>query len=64
MEFVRMTVLVEVEGWSEEGGLGVAGAGWLRPVPVSIAQKDKGSNDRRIQTDSHVNPPIYPFCAF
>ena len=22
-----MTVLVEVEGWSEEGGLGVAGAG-------------------------------------
>jgi len=30
MEFVRITVLVAVEGWSDEGGLGVAGAGLVR----------------------------------
>jgi hypothetical protein len=30
MEFVRITVLVAVEGWSDEGGLGVAGGGLFR----------------------------------
>jgi len=33
MEFVRITVLVEVEGWSDEGSLGVA-AGLVRSCPT------------------------------
>jgi len=49
MEFVRMTVLVEVEGWSDEGGLGVAGAG----LATSCARVQLLKRTKAAATDAH-----------
>lgn len=59
-----MTVLVEVEGWSEEGGLGVAGAGLV----TSCARVQLLKRTKAAATDAYKQtlmlPPNLPLLRF
>jgi len=65
MEFVRITVVVEVEGWSDEGGLGVAAAGLVRSCAnIQLVERMQAAATNACKQALMLTPPIYPFCTF
>jgi hypothetical protein len=64
MEFVRITVLVAVEGWSDEGGLGVAGAALVASCAnVQLVERMQAAATNGYKKTLMLTP-IYPFRAF
>jgi hypothetical protein len=64
MEFVRITVLVVVEGPSEEGGFGVAGGGLFGSwANIGLVEKMQTAPTNAYNKTLMLTP-IYPFCAF
>ena len=60
-----MTVLVAVEGWSDDGGRGVGGAGLATSCAnVQLVERTQAAATNAYKQTLMLTPPIYPFCAF
>jgi len=65
MEFVRITVLVEVEGWSDEGGLGVAAAGLVRSCAnIQLVERMQAAATNACKQALILNPTNLPLLHF